>query len=175
MLLSALKIHQQQSSMNWFAEVFQAFEWMKQFQPLLGPYPADATDVDTMIQLVQTVGISRWKSLCRRSLWQASFARQLLARFDEWQHHWTPHDLPSVGKPSSSLSDVQRAHGCPDCSKWFASAKDLAVHRKLMHRVHAKARYYMPHPQTCQSCLKMFGNTQKLRQHLQSHSVSQSP
>eukprot|EP00438_Fugacium_kawagutii_P025938 Skav207663 [mRNA] locus=scaffold1857:34418:46615:- [translate_table: standard] len=79
-----------------------------------------------------------------------------------------PSDAVVIDRPPITPEDPsQGAFQCEHCDKHFESAKALSVHCKTQHNIYAVARHFMPHPTVCQSCLKMFGNSQKLRQHLQ--------
>eukprot|EP00438_Fugacium_kawagutii_P020670 Skav217593 [mRNA] locus=scaffold3512:108064:122800:- [translate_table: standard] len=160
-------LHQQwhDACSGWFSVAADALRWLQLQLPELQDRPDPHADLEHWLGFVRSLG-SKWKALCRRGLRIATRVRRLQARSQVWRDLWFRPDMnqePIVFATPATPGDFS----CGQCGKTFATAKALAVHRKTQHNVYAVARHYMPHPTACQSCLKLFGNSQKLRQHLQ--------
>eukprot|EP00438_Fugacium_kawagutii_P010423 Skav220423 [mRNA] locus=scaffold639:725577:727832:+ [translate_table: standard] len=156
---------------GWFCEAVQALEWLKRWSPAVKHLPDPVNSLQEWFDFIRAAR-GRWKALCKSALGKAARHHQMTCRVQVWKDTWSAclaeggdHSLPAIDAPMTVQASEEFA--CDLCSKVFASGKALAVHRKTQHNVYALVRHYMPHALQCQSCLKAFGNSQKLRQHLQ--------
>lgn len=159
LLVDALREESLQGVPGWHLEVRNALDWMHEVLAGHAQCPSRDAPFDPLLDFVRSFG-HRWKAMCRRALDRACTRRRIQARIAVWQEQWShaPADTAIF-----TLPPERGEHVCPTCQKRSHTPKDLAVHSKLMHSKHARARYYMADPLLCLS----FGNTQKLRQHLQ--------
>eukprot|EP00438_Fugacium_kawagutii_P019803 Skav234940 [mRNA] locus=scaffold2677:203191:217779:+ [translate_table: standard] len=129
-----------------------------------GTRPGDP-GADLFFTATMAGGFKRAK--CKRALvasaqFRTTGAQRLLLEKACGASDWTsgPQDLPPVTSSAPQF-------WCSVCEKGFDSGTALAAHKTLQHGHTASVRAWMPDPVECGSCLKRFGCTQKLRQHLQ--------
>eukprot|EP00438_Fugacium_kawagutii_P022589 Skav216784 [mRNA] locus=scaffold579:180561:182699:+ [translate_table: standard] len=116
--------------------------------------------------------VSGWLRLCRSALPKSVRLRHLQAKAALWTQRCQAvmplSPLPQDDTVTSCFvpDPVPGAYPCPDCGASFPTVRGLAVHRRMLHGWTADARAWMPCARTCHACFMQFGNTQKLRQHL---------
>eukprot|EP00438_Fugacium_kawagutii_P001747 Skav227124 [mRNA] locus=scaffold133:31032:36275:- [translate_table: standard] len=149
---------------SWFALLDADIAWAAQFFPHLSEHPPPSQNLQFWKDKLRFDG-PRWKRMCATLLAKASLYGHIQAKTETWKSQFYAHlgDMPVAPEPPPS---AEAAYTCNECAKAFHDAKSLAVHRKLAHNRSAFVRQYMPDSQQCASCLKLFGSTQKLRQHL---------
>eukprot|EP00438_Fugacium_kawagutii_P019530 Skav235663 [mRNA] locus=scaffold358:923762:926781:+ [translate_table: standard] len=148
---------------SWFSLVQADLQWAQQRQRLLQSDLPPIGDLPTCMEFIASLA-KRWPSLCSSLYRKAAITHQMHSQLSVWKKQVRQGLNLQVeeGTPEAPLQFF-----CPQCPASFASHRALANHQAIAHKKFAAARAFMPFASVCQMCLRDYGCTQKLRQHVQ--------
>eukprot|EP00438_Fugacium_kawagutii_P009630 Skav214979 [mRNA] locus=scaffold508:16719:20498:- [translate_table: standard] len=155
------------ASHSWLGMVTEDLEWLQQRFISLQTLPPPKEDLHAWMQAA-SASPARWKKLCSVAYQKAAIQHRISHQQQLWSQKMdsllqeSPESGPEVAEVPAVLS-----HQCDQCSATFDNHKALAVHQLVAHSKFAAVRHFMPDASECGCCLKQFGSTQKLRQHMQ--------
>eukprot|EP00438_Fugacium_kawagutii_P033790 Skav218504 [mRNA] locus=scaffold3758:237968:241249:+ [translate_table: standard] len=167
LLLALLRTQVDGKVASWFSLVREDMLWMQGFVPCLASLGDPSLQWDRWCAFI-VAPQNGWQGKCKRAVRLSAQARVGLAQQSLLEAACDKSDGLGVGRQlEGQAPEPAVRHACPTCHKSFASGTALAAHQTLQHGTTASVRAWMPDPLVCGACLKRFGATQKLRQHLQ--------
>eukprot|EP00438_Fugacium_kawagutii_P027313 Skav202713 [mRNA] locus=scaffold654:664723:667824:+ [translate_table: standard] len=152
---------------SWFSLVTEDLRWMQRFVSDLQFLGDPSQQWERWCAYLVAPGVG-WSSKCKRAMHLCAQARVTTAQMTLLTAACDKGGLrDEVPLHSATITEPDAMHACPTCRKTFVSSTALAAHQTLQHGTTAQVRAWMPDPLVCGACLKRFGCTQKLRQHLQ--------
>eukprot|EP00438_Fugacium_kawagutii_P016196 Skav224046 [mRNA] locus=scaffold534:17677:20952:- [translate_table: standard] len=163
-LLEVLYLQQRRATAGWLDEMESALKWAQTMCPCLQGHTTILKNLHFWVDYVQQNPL-RWSKMCRSLRRRANRFQHIMAKQMVWARSF---DAALYGPVQPAALPVQRhPFACEECDASFTTAKGLSVHKYKEHGQQAYVRQYMPLATQCGSCLKLFQNSQKLRQHLQ--------